>query len=144
MILLKKSKRQIKYIVVHCSATKEGYPFFAKDIDKWHKTQGWSEIGYNYVIDLDGNIEVGRDVDKIPSQVKGYNSNAIGLVYIGGLDSNMKPKDTRTIKQKQSMLDLIKNLKKLYPNAIVQGHKDFPGVKKACPCFNAKTEYSKL
>lgn len=141
---MKKSKRNIKYIVIHCSATKEGCLFTAVDIDKWHKAKGWAEIGYNYVIDLDGKIELGRDVDKVPAQVEGYNSNAIGICYIGGLDENMKPKDTRTAQQKQSLLKLLKELKALYPNAVIQGHRDFPGVNKACPCFDAKKEYKTL
>lgn len=141
---MKKSKREIKYLVVHCTATKEGADFTAKDIDGWHKNQGWSEIGYNYVVRLNGVVELGRDVDKIPAQVKGYNSNAIGVVYVGGIDEKGNPKDTRTPKQKEALLKLLKELKKLYPKAIIQGHRDFPKVAKACPSFNAKKEYEQL
>ncbi len=138
---LKKSKRKIDYIVVHCTATKEGRNHSAKEIDLWHKRLGWRGIGYNYVIQLDGKIELGRDVDEIPSHAKGYNSNSIGVVYIGGVDINLKPKDTRTTEQKEALLTLLKELKTLYPNAIIQGHRDFPKVAKACPCFDAKKEY---
>lgn len=141
---LKKSKRRIDWLVVHCTATKEGANFKAKDIDLWHKAKGWSQIGYNYVIDLDGAIEPGRDVDLVPAQVAGYNSNAIGIVYVGGTDLNGKPKDTRTVQQKESLLKLLKDLKKLYPSAKIQGHRDFPKVAKACPSFDAKKEYSSL
>jgi N-acetylmuramoyl-L-alanine amidase len=80
---LKKSKRTIKYLVVHCAATPEGRNDKAKDIDRWHRQRGWAGIGYNYVIDLDGTIEPGRDVDRIPAQVAGHNSNSIGICYIG-------------------------------------------------------------
>lgn len=141
---MKKSKRQIKYIVVHYTATKEGADFTAKDIDGWHKNQGWSEIGYNYVVRLNGVVELGRDVDKIPAQVKGYNSNAIGVVYVGGIDEKGNPKDTRTPKQKEALLKLLKELKKLYPKAIIQGHRDFPKIAKACPSFDAKKEYESI
>lgn len=138
---LKKSKRQINHLVVHCTATKENYPFTAKDIDQWHKTKGWKGIGYNYVIDLDGTIEIGRDVDLIPAQVEGWNAHAIGLVYVGGLDKNtLKPKDTRTLQQKESMRNLLSALKSLYPNAKILGHRDFPNVKKACPCFDVQND----
>lgn len=142
--MIKKSKRKIEYIAIHCTATKEGYPFYAKDIEQWHKSRGWSGIGYNYVIDLKGDIELGRDVNLVPAHVVGYNSNSIGVVYVGGLDSNMKPKDTRTIEQKESLLKLLKELKKIYPTAIIQGHRDFPKVAKECPCFNAKKEYKTI
>lgn len=141
---MKKSKREIKYIVVHCTATKEGADFSAKDIDRWHRQQGWSEIGYNYVVRINGMVELGRDVDKIPAQVKGYNANSIGVVYIGGIDAKGNPKDTRTPAQKSALLSLLKELKKLYPKAIIQGHRDFPKVAKACPSFDAKKEYEKL
>lgn len=141
---MKKSKREIKYIVVHCTATKEGADFSAKDIDRWHRQQGWSEIGYNYVVRINGMVELGRDVDKIPAQVKGYNANSIGVVYIGGIDAKGNPKDTRTPAQKSALLSLLKELKKLYPKAIIQGHRDFPKVAKACPSFDAKKEYQGL
>ncbi|WP_172914049.1 N-acetylmuramoyl-L-alanine amidase [Capnocytophaga canis] len=147
---LKKSKRSIKYLVVHCSATPEGREHTAKDIARWHKQRGFTEIGYNYVIRLDGTIELGRDVDKIPAHVEGFNANSIGIVYIGGVSSpnpsegGGKPKDTRTKGQKQSLLQLLKELRKLYPTAKIWGHRDFPNVKKACPCFDAKKEYNNI
>jgi N-acetylmuramoyl-L-alanine amidase len=142
---MKKSKRMIKYLVVHCSATPEGRVHTAKDIDLWHRQRGFNEIGYNYVILLDGTVELGRDVDKIPAHVEGHNIDSIGICYIGGIDKNtLQPKDTRTKEQKEALVKLLKELKELYPNAVIQGHRDFAGVKKACPCFNAKDEYKKI
>jgi N-acetylmuramoyl-L-alanine amidase len=142
---MKKSKRTIHYLVIHCSATPEGRAHTAKDIDLWHKQRGFTEIGYNYVILLDGTIELGRDVDKIPAHVEGYNKDSIGICYIGGVDKNtLQPKDTRTLFQKEALIKLLKELKKLYPDAEIQGHRDFAGVKKACPCFNAKEEYQNI
>ena len=142
---MKKSKRTIHYLIIHCSATPEGRAHTAKDIDLWHKQRGFTEIGYNYVILLDGTIELGRDVDKIPAHVEGYNKDSIGICYIGGVDKNtLQPKDTRTLFQKEALIKLLKELKKLYPDAEIQGHRDFAGVKKACPCFNAKEEYQNI
>ena len=142
---MKKSKRMSKYLVVHCSATPEGRAHTAKDIDLWHRQRGFNEIGYNYVILLDGTVELGRDVDKIPAHVEGHNIDSIGICYIGGIDKNtLQPKDTRTKEQKEALVKLLKELKELYPNAVIQGHRDFLGVKKACPCFDAKDEYKKI
>ena len=142
---MKKSTRQIKYLVVHCSATPEGRNHTAKDIDAWHRQRGFDGIGYNYVIRLDGTVEEGRDVNKIPSHVKGYNKESIGICYIGGIDKNtLQPKDTRTAAQKEALKKLLTELKKLYPQAEILGHRDFPNVAKACPCFNAKIEYKNL
>ena len=142
---MKKSKRTIHYLVVHCSATPEGRTHTAKDINLWHRLRGFNEIGYNYVILLDGTIEQGRDVDKIPAHVEGHNKDSIGICYIGGVDKNtLQPKDTRTKAQKEALIKLLKELRELYPDAVIQGHRDFVGVKKACPCFNAKDEYKDI
>ena len=142
---MKKSTRQIKYLVVHCSATPEGRNHTAKDIDLWHRQRGFDGIGYNYIIRLDGTVEEGRDVNKIPSHVKGYNKESIGICYIGGIDKNtLQPKDTRTPAQKEALKKLLIELKKMYPQAEILGHRDFPNVTKACPCFNAKIEYKNL
>lgn len=131
--------RYIDKIIVHCSATPEGRDVSAATIDDWHKQRGWSGIGYHYVVSLDGTIEYGRDINKTGAHVKGHNKGSIGLCYVGGVDSDMNPKDTRTEQQKESLLLLIKTLKKMHPGAEVYGHRDFST--KACPSFDAKTEY---
>lgn len=149
---LKKSKRRIDEIIVHCSATPEGWPYTVEQIRRDHKQQGWSDIGYHYVIYLDGSIHKGRDVDITGAHCAagGHNQHSIGICYIGGLESNpkvpyakLKPKDTRTEKQKASLLSLLLDLKKPYPNAKIYGHHDFDN-RKACPCFDAKNEYKNL
>ena len=75
--------RQINYIIIHCSATKAGRDFHAKDIDKWHRERGFDEIGYNAVVDLDGTVEPGRSESKPGAHCKGHNSDSIGICYIG-------------------------------------------------------------
>ena len=141
----KKSIRSIKYIVVHCSATPEGKDFTVKDITNWHKDRGFVTIGYHYVIYRDGSIHVGRDVNQAGAHVTGYNSNSIGICYIGGCALDGKtPKDTRTMAQKKALVDILTAMRKLYPSAKIMGHKDFPNVAKACPSFNAKEEYKNI
>lgn len=134
--------REITKIIVHCSATKEGKHFNAKDITKWHLERGFNDIGYHYVVLLDGKVEVGRPEIKVGAHCKGYNTNSIGICYIGGLDANGKSKDTRTPEQKESLLILLKELKKKYPKATIHGHREFAN--KDCPCFDAKNEYKDL
>lgn len=137
---LKKSSRTINEIIVHCTATPEGREVKMSEIRQWHKARGFSDVGYHYVIHLDGMIEPGRDVDLIGAHCTNHNAQSIGVCYVGGMDAaNKNPKDTRTIKQKDALLNLLKLLKKLYPNARIYGHRDFAA--KACPCFDAKNEY---
>ena len=134
--------RTINKIIIHCSATIEGQSITANTIDQWHKKRGWRGIGYHYVIGLDGLIEYGRMVDEIGAHVKGLNADSIGICYMGGLNANKEPKDTRTIEQKESLLDLLKTLKRLHPDATIHGHREFAN--KACPCFDANKEYCNI
>lgn len=134
--------RKINKIILHCSATKEGNSVYASTIDRWHKDRGWRCIGYHYVILLDGTIEYGRSIYEKGAHVKNHNEGSIGICYIGGLDANMKPKDTRTLDQKESLLYLLKTLKRLHPAATIHGHNEFST--KACPCFDANKEYCNI
>lgn len=150
-VLLKRSKRRIDYIAIHCTATPEGMAKTVDQIKQEHQKQGWATIGYHYVIEIDGSVHIGRDVDISGAHVDGYNANSIGVVYVGGLENKpntpyalLKTKDTRTQEQKAELLSLLMDLRRLYPNAKIQGHRDFPKVKKGCPSFDAKNEYSKI
>lgn len=136
--------KNIDRIVIHCTATKEGVHFTASDIDRWHRDRGWSEIGYHFVINLDGTIEKGRNEAKIGSHVRGHNTGSIGIVYVGGLDGNGRPKDTRTPSQKSAMKGLVEQLLEAYPGADVLGHRDHPGVAKECPCFSVRDWWSEV
>ena len=114
--------KTIDSIIIHCSATKAGQDIRAKDIDLMHKQRGFSQIGYNFVIDLDGTVENGRSlsIDGAHCNTKGfsgisYNKHSIGICYIGGLDVNGKAKDTRTDAQKNALRDLVAKLCKEYP-----------------------------
>ena len=124
-------------IILHCSATREGQDIKAKTIKQWHKERGFDDIGYHYVIDLDGTIEKGRDEDLVGAHCKGHNATSIGICYVGGCDKNMKPKDTRTPEQKRSMLSLVRKLVNKYKIPVTQiwAHHDFDK-HKACPSFD--------
>lgn len=137
------NKRNIKELIVHCSATPEGKDYSVGTIRQWHLQRGFSDIGYHYVIYRDGSIHIGRDESIIGAHCTGHNTNSIGVCYIGGCASNGKtPKDTRTTEQKQSLVKLLKELKTKYPQASIHSHKDFSN--KACPSFDATKEYSSL
>lgn len=134
--------RQITEIIIHCADTPAGRDDRAADIRRWHKTEhGWSDIGYHYVIDIDGTIEAGRPIETAGAHCSGHNHNSIGICYVGGKLFN-KPADTRTDAQKASLLLLLKYLRQRYTKAKIYGHRDF--APKACPCFDAKTEYKDL
>lgn len=125
--------RKINEIILHCTATKEGEEHSNKEIDTWHKARGFKCIGYHYVIGINGDVRPGRPVGEIGAHCKGHNSYSIGICYVGGLDKNGKPKDTRTKEQKLAMYKLIYDLLCTYPKATVSCH--YQWANKACPCF---------
>jgi len=140
---LKKSKRTINEIIVHCTATPEGKEYSVADIRRWHLKRGFSDIGYHYVIHLDGTVENGRDVDLSGAHCTNHNAHSIGVVYVGGVaKDNKTPKDTRTNEQKAALASLLMDLRHLYPTAKIHGHRDFAN--KACPSFDATYEYRKF
>ncbi len=138
-----KSVRQITKIILHCSATREGQDVSVEAIRKWHLNRGWSDIGYHYVIYLDGSIHEGRPVNRSGAHTKGYNSKSIGVCYIGGVEKDGKtPKDTRTPEQDTALTNLITALLEMYPTATLHGHNEFAN--KACPSFDVQKEYNFL
>lgn len=135
--------RKIDRIILHCAATPEGRDVKTETIKSWHvKGNGWSDIGYHFVIELDGSVHNGRPIQRAGAHTKGYNATSIGICYVGGMDKNKTPKDTRNEAQRQAMDDLITSLLKEYPNATVHGHNEFAA--KACPSFDVQKEYGHL
>lgn len=137
------NKRYINEIIVHCSATAEGRDFTTADIKRWHLARGFKDIGYHYVIYRDGSVHKGRDESKVGAHCTGHNSHSIGVCYIGGCKSDGRtPKDTRTEAQKRALINILKDLKRKYPNASIHGHRDYAN--KACPSFDATKEYKNI
>lgn len=139
---LKKSKRNINMIIVHCTATPEGREVSVEEVNKWHKDRGFAGIGYHYLVDLNGIVHEGRDVDLVGAHTSGYNTRSVGVCYVGGTDAKGKAKDTRTPYQKDGLLILLTRLKQLYPYATIHSHREFAN--KSCPCFDAAQEYKDL
>lgn len=143
------TKRKINMIVLHCAATPEGKEFTNADIKKWHIARGFGDIGYHYVIYLDGSVHPGRDESKTGAHVSGYNSHSLGICYIGGCDKNGKGKDTRNSAQKKAQIELVHDLLKKYNLSLkdVYGHYQFAN--KHCPSHTIEqfrkeyTEYYK-
>lgn len=139
--------RYIDTIVIHCSATPPDRDIHADDIRKWHvQGNGWSDIGYNYVIPRNGEVEHGRDLDgdgnvdeEVGAHAYGFNRTSIGICLAGGINNQRKPDANFTFEQYESLRWLVKHLKLRYPTIVdVCGHRDLHGVKKACPSFDAK------
>lgn len=146
--------KTIDSIIIHCTATPEGKPYTAQDINRMHKQRGFSMIGYNFLVLLDGVIELGRPLNMDGAHCLGYNNHSIGVCYVGGLDKAGKPKDTRTQKQKEALQWLVADLCKKHDIVEVLGHRDTSpdldgdGIVephewiKSCPCFDVRSEFT--
>ncbi len=126
--------RKIDEIIVHCTATKARRSVSVAEIRQWHRARGFADIGYHYVIDIDGTVSVGRHESRIGAHCLGHNARSVGVCYVGGLDADGRPCDTRTDAQKASLRMLVGELLRRYPGATVHGHREFAA--KACPCFD--------
>ncbi len=142
--------RSINRIIIHCTATREGEHHTVADIDRWHKERGfvrseapkdakYKHIGYHYVVYLDGSVHDGRTEEEKGAHCLNYNAHSIGICYVGGLDRQGKPKDTRTKEQREALIKLLYVLVKKYSNVTIHGHNEFAA--KDCPCFDVKNEY---
>ena len=132
--------RKINEIIIHCSATREGQEISVDTIRQWHIRRGWSDIGYHFIIYLDGSVHEGRPLERIGAHTIGHNRNSIGVCYIGGMNKEYtKAKDTRTTAQKESLKNLLMSYKNKYKDIKIYGHRDFAN--KACPSFDATSEY---
>lgn len=126
--------RELKEIILHCTATKEGQDYSVEQVRRWHLDRGFNDIGYHFLIRLDGTVEAGRPLETVGAHCKGHNANSIGIAYVGGLDKNGRPKDTRTLPQKEAMRRLVYDLKQYFPRLEVHAHNEYST--KSCPCFS--------
>ena len=110
--------REIKKVIVHCADTPEGRDVKTEEIKRWHtQERGWSDIGYHWVVELDGSVHAGRDEETPGAHCRGHNSDSIGVCYVGGSDANGDPKDTRTGPQKDALETLLKGILDRHPDA---------------------------
>jgi len=138
--------RQIKYLVVHCTATPQTTT--VGSIQRyWQDKLKWKANGYHKIIEADGDIITLSPDDAICNGVAGYNTNCLHVSYVGGVDRNGRAIDNRTQYQKHALMQVLQAWRAKYPDAKIQGHRDFlkRGVNwKDCPSFDAKAEYSHI
>ncbi len=123
------------FIVIHCSATRADQHVTVEDIRRWHVVDnGWSDIGYHWIIDRNGKIHHGRNAQAQGAHVKGHNHESVGICLIGGIDENGNPEDNYTSAQWLMLEMLVETLELRYPQAMVVGHYFFTPYK-TCPNF---------
>lgn len=131
--------RTITLIIIHCSATPEGWSLSFEECRRDHiMHRHFRDIGYHFYITRDGTVHDGRPIEKVGAHCEGHNSHSIGICYEGGLDANGKPADTRTEAQRKALKSLVERMHRLFPKALIVGHHDL-NPRKACPCFKVES-----
>lgn len=134
--LLMNGAESVRFIVIHCSATRCDREYPVEQMLRDHKARGFRTIGYHFYIRRDGTVTRHRGLLEVGAHARPFNRCSIGICYEGGLNEEGQPADTRTTAQKVQLWELLQKLHRLFPQAQVVGHRDLPGVKKACPCFD--------
>lgn len=137
--------RRIRLIVVHCSATRVDVDFGVDDLLRCYLARGFRTIGYHFYITKDGRVYHTRPMAEIGAHARGFNLHSLGICYEGGLGIDGQPTDTRTPAQREALRRVLSELKELFPEAEIVGHRQLSGdIHKACPCFDARKEYEDL
>tara|TARA_R100001440_G_scaffold75307_1_gene102202 strand:- start:6451 stop:6921 length:471 start_codon:yes stop_codon:yes gene_type:complete len=142
--------RKIEKIYIHCSATPPSMDVDADTIKKWHTAEppngnGWSDIGYHFVIGRSGEIESGRALDKVGAHVKGDNKFSIGICYVGGVDDDGQPSNNMSRMQRAAIVRIVRSLRIVLNTPLeLVGHNDDPKTNKACPSFKVCDEFADL
>ena len=135
--------REIKLLVIHCSATRCNVSLTVEQLRKCHMERGFRDIGYHFYITRDGILHHCRPISEPGAHARGFNRHSLGICYEGGLDEEGRPADTRTRAQCLALIDLLTILKKQYPDAQIVGHYQLSAaINKNCPCFDARKAYS--
>lgn len=147
---------EVKYIVIHCSATRSNMGYTPWQLDQDHRARGFRSAGYHFYIRRSGEIITLRQLNEVGAHAAGVNRCSIGVCYEGGILPNGAAADTRTEGQKKALEYLLRILVDDFPWAKIVGHRDLShdrngnGVLepnewfKQCPCFDAANEYKHL
>lgn len=132
--------RDIKGIVIHCSATRDGQDIQPATIRSWHLRRGFRDIGYHYTVTLNGRIHAGRPINEVGAHTRGRNMHTIGICYIGGLDADGKPANTMNEAQRAAIDRLCRALVAVLNCPLeITGHNEHSA--KACPSFQVDDEF---
>ncbi len=114
-------------------------------------------MGYHFYIRKDGRIVKGRELSEMGAHALPFNRDSWGICYEGGLKEGgttwRDAQDTRTDEQRAGELNCIYQILQYIENIAVGkinidykieiiGHGQLPGIARACPCYDAKKEFS--
>jgi len=106
-------------IVVHHSAFPHAGP---AEIQGLHlDRRGFADIAYHFLIDAEGIIYEGREINIRGAHVQGFNTGSIGVVLLGDFNEE-QPSEAQLI----SLRNLVDYQRYTYEIGYLAGHKDYP------------------
>lgn len=119
-------RSQTKRIILHHAAATN---CTADDVDRWHKGNGWTCIGYHFFVNKKGEVFRGRPEETVGAHACGSNGDSIGVCFEGNFENEAMPE-----KQKRAGQELVAMLKEKHGITKVQGHRDVCST--SCPGKN--------
>ena len=117
--------RPINLLVIHCTATPNGVPVAVGTIRQWHLARGFRDVGYHWVISLDGELHQTRPESEMGAHVKGFNSHSLGVCMVGGTGGPERLNPGQySLQQWATLHHLVLDLQARYPGLKVCGHRD--------------------
>jgi hypothetical protein len=147
-----KKRTHTRRIILHCSATSKQWArnkpmdLILSEIRHWHvNDNGWSDVGYHWLIGPTGEVVTGRDETLMGAHTKAHNSDSIGICLIGGRGSGDTdaPEDHFTPAQLAALVELVADIERRYPGVqTVHGHNEF--ARRACPGFRVADHWERV
>lgn len=139
------SADSVRYLVLHCSATRCNSDYPPEQMFRDHKARGFHTIGYHFYVRRDGTLTQHRKLLEVGAHCRPYNRCSIGICYEGGLDEQGRPANTLTAPQFHTLSNLFKRLLQLFPDAMLMGHRDMRGASpKDCPCLDVREVFGEV
>ena len=77
------SPKSVKYLVLHCSATRCNQDYPVEQLRRDHLARGFRDIGYHFYVRKDGSCTQHRLLLEVGAHARPYNRCSIGICYEG-------------------------------------------------------------
>ena len=81
--MFQKPQRYVERVFLHCSASDNPNHDSVDVVRQWHRDKGWSDIGYHFFVQKNGDLESGRSLETTPAAQSGHNQATIAICLHG-------------------------------------------------------------
>ena len=110
-------------IVIHHTGNPVDDDLSAEQIHASHQAQGWTGIGYHFVIRKDGSVELGRPDWAVGAHAEGFNYCSIGIHVCGNFNIG-EPTKAQLDTLPMLIADICDAYGLIAADTVVVGHRD--------------------